>query len=103
MNGAPLDAEADPWPCPRLSAHPPRHSGAPVADIDWTKPQPVRLRVVDHTCSCRVVVYELLSCGGHYMIRRLHQTDPPKSLYAGPWPRPVAERVWKLVLTGEAW
>jgi len=93
----------DPWPCPRLFAHPARRSTTPLATIDWTNPSPARLRVIDRTCSYRLIVYELLSCGGSYMIRRLHQTDPPKSSYAGPWPRPVAERVWRLVLTGEAW
>ncbi|MEV0597558.1 hypothetical protein [Nonomuraea cavernae] len=68
-------------------AHPPRRSAIPLATIDWTKPSPVRLQVIDHTCSCRLVVYELLSSGGSYMIRRLHQTNPPRSSYAGPRPR----------------
>ena len=99
----PPGEDVDPWPCPRLSVHPPRRNTTPLATVDWTKPSPVRLRVIDHTCSCRVVVYELLSCGGSYMIRRLHQTDPLRSSYAGPWSRPAAERVWKLFLTGEAW
>jgi hypothetical protein len=98
-----LGLEADAWPCPRLAAHPPgRSTAATTTHIDWTKEEPVRLRIVDYTCSCRALVYELLSYGGHYMIRRTHQTTSPKVFYAGPWPRAVAERVWTMILTGEA-
>jgi hypothetical protein len=95
------EPDLDLWPCPRLSPHPP-HRSTLASDIDWTMPQPLRLRVVDHTCSCRLIVYELLCSGGQYVIRRMRQTDPPEMFYAGPWRREVAERVWKRVLTGEA-
>lgn len=93
----------DAWPCPKLSPHPLVRGGNMSAHIDWAPEHPVRMRVLDHTCSCRVVVYELLGVGGRYMIRRIHQTQPRRELYSGPWTRPVADRVWRLILTGETW
>lgn len=90
------------WPCPRLAPHPPARIGERTTLIDWTMERPARLRVLDYTCSCRVIVYELLGCGGRYMIRRTHQTAPPRVAYAGPWPRRTADLLWARILTGEA-
>lgn len=95
-----LPEEVNPWPCPELSPHPPRYADTTMSGIDWREEQPGRLRVVDHTCSCGVIVDELVSFGGRYMIRRTQQTDPPVVLVAGPWARPRAERMWHLLLTG---
>jgi hypothetical protein len=46
-------------------------------------------------------MYELLASGGTYMIRRTYQVEPRKETYAGPWAHCEAERMWKLILTGE--
>lgn len=95
------------WPCPRMSVHPSGRIAAPAVAIDWTmedwlQDQATRQRVVDYTCSCCVVVYELLSGGGLCVFRRTHQITPPRVAYAGPWRRAEAERLWKLLLAGEA-
>lgn len=97
-----LDLEADTWSCPRLSPHPPGRTSVHSTRLEWTLEPPNRIRVVRHTCSCRVIVYELLTAGGAYFIRRTHQTLPAKISYAGPWSHRLAVRLWALVLTGEA-
>lgn len=97
-----LDVELDAWPCPQLAPHPPARTGGRVTCLDWAAESPARARVVDYTCSCRVIVYELLASGGTYVIRRTHQTVPPRVAYAGPWLRRPADRMWMLILTGEA-
>jgi hypothetical protein len=89
------DHEMDDWPCPGLSAHPSGRIAAPTVSIDWTaedwlEEQAARQRVVDYTCSCCVVVYELLSGGGTCVFRRTHQTTPPRAAYTGPWQRAKA-------------
>lgn len=101
------DRDDDDWPCPQVSSHPSRRVVAPSVLIPWApaerlKNQPGRQRVLGHTCSCCVVVYELISGGGAYMVRRTHQTTPCRVVYAGPWTRGKAERLWQMLLTGEA-
>jgi hypothetical protein len=93
--------DPDNWPCPRRVPHPPTGAGRHTK-LDWTVERSHRARVLDYTCSCRTMVYELLASGGTYVIRRTHQVEPRKEVYAGPWVCCEAERVWKLILTGEA-
>lgn len=90
------------WPCPQLSPHPPGRSARPTVELDWRGPQPFRSRVLGYTCSCRTIVYELLASGGMYVIRRTYQTTPRRIAYAGPWSRRTAERMWSMLLSGEA-
>nr|WP_055509973.1 hypothetical protein [Nonomuraea pusilla] len=99
--------EIDAWPCAGLSPHPPVRLAAQSLRIDWAaedqgQERASRVRVVDSTCSCCVIVYELLNYGGVYAIRRTHQTVPPRFAYAGPWPHAQARRVWVMLLSGEA-
>ncbi|MFE3451589.1 hypothetical protein ACFXJ8_21965, partial [Nonomuraea sp. NPDC059194] len=94
--------EVDPLPCPRLAPHPPGRTAACDIHLKWDGEAPPRIRVVEYTCSCRVIVYELLRCSGLYIIRRTHQTTPAKVAYAGPWRHRVAGQMWTLILTGEA-
>ncbi|MEV4835241.1 hypothetical protein AB0K05_12000 [Nonomuraea sp. NPDC049486] len=90
------------WTCPQLAPHPPGRIGLPMMPLDWTAERPYRSRVLGYTCSCRTIVYELLASGGMYVIRRTHQTNPPRVAYAGPWARSMAELIWNSILTGEA-
>ncbi|MEV0593145.1 hypothetical protein [Nonomuraea cavernae] len=85
--------------CPQLAPHPPGRTGRLTTRLDWTAERPHRARVLDYTCSCRTIVYELLASGGTYVIRRTHQTAPPRETYAGPWTRREADRTWTLILT----
>ncbi|GIH99185.1 hypothetical protein Pta02_11940 [Planobispora takensis] len=92
----PMDPE-----CPGLAIH----LGLPLRGCErliW-QPQPSgRYRVLDYTCSCRAVVYELVSCGGAYQIRKIIQGRPPKSWYAGRWNHQEAQGWWQRLLTGLA-
>ncbi|MFG1685237.1 hypothetical protein ACGFNP_34100 [Nonomuraea sp. NPDC049269] len=94
--------ETKTWPCPGLSPHPPHRTDSPKTLLEWTTDKPSRYRILDYTCSCGAVVYELLACGGNYRIRRTNQALSPGETYAGPWRRQVAERTWALILSGEA-
>ena len=94
--------DPDTWPCPQLAPHPPTRAGRRMTRLDWTAERPYRVRVLAYTCSCRTIVYELLASGGTYVIRRSHQVAPRKETYAGPWARCEAERMWTLILTGDA-
>ncbi|MER5644946.1 hypothetical protein [Streptosporangium sp. NPDC002524] len=98
--GGDLDAR-DEWTCPGVSAHPVR--GAPGRrTLDW---KPVSLgpyRVLEHTCACRAVFYELISCGGSHMIHRVVQGGPVEHAFTGRWTSREAREMWLLLLTGQA-
>ncbi len=100
LSGAPKDARGE-RPCPGLSAHPIRATSECRA-LDGDSVPQRRYRVVEHTCSCRVVLYELISCGGIYMIHRVIQNKPPKHAFTGRWTLREAREMWRQVLTGQA-
>ncbi|GAA4206309.1 hypothetical protein GCM10022252_68280 [Streptosporangium oxazolinicum] len=89
------------WPCPGVSAHPVRVTSKRLA-LDWESVPQGRYRVTEHTCSCRMVFYELISCGGTYMIHRVIQNRPPEHAFAGRWTLREAREMWRQVLTGQA-
>ncbi len=92
----PMDPE-----CPGLAIH----LGLPLPGCErlvW-QPQPSgRYRVLDYTCSCRAVVYELVSCGGAFQIRKIIQRQPPEVWYAGRWSHREAQGWWQRLLMGLA-
>ncbi|GAA3172338.1 hypothetical protein [Nonomuraea roseoviolacea] len=94
-------ASSDDFECPGISPHP----GRPLAgckQIPWQREPVGPYRVLQYTCSCLAVTYELVSCSGAYQIHRLVQGDSMISHYAGPWSRPQADDVWLRILTGRA-
>ena len=100
MSGGLKDARSE-WPCPGVSAHPVRVT-LECRTLDWDSVPQGRHRVVEHTCSCRVVFYELISCGGTHMIHRVVQRRPPEHAFTGRWTLREAWEVWRQVLTGQA-
>ncbi|MGS2643048.1 hypothetical protein [Streptosporangium sp. LJ11] len=95
-NRDPKDARSE-WPCPGVSAHPVRVTSERQT-LDGDSVPQGRYRVVEHTCSCRMVFYELISCGGAYMI----QNRPPEHAFAGRWTLREAREMWRQVPTGQA-
>ena len=88
--------------CPGVSPHPavPR----PGCTALWWIEQSVGPgRVVVYTCSCRMTVYELVSCAGSYQIcrRTLPRCGvPPVSWTAHCWRREEAYEWWRRLLAG---
>ncbi|WP_436760434.1 hypothetical protein [Streptosporangium sp. V21-05] len=99
-SGGPKDVRGE-WPCPGVSAHPVRAVPECQA-LDWDSVPQGRYRAVEHTCSCRTVFYELVSCGGAYMIHRVVQGSPPEHAFTGRWRVREAREMWHRVLTGQA-
>ncbi len=89
------------WPCPGVSAHPVRVVPKRQA-LGWDSVPQGRYRVVEHTCSCRTVFYELISCGGTYMIHRVIQSGPPEHAFTGRWTLREAREMWQRLLNGQA-
>lgn len=54
---------------------------------------------LEYTCACRPVAYEFRGRGGTYVICRI---PPFEESYVGPWRRREAERMWMLIVTGQA-
>lgn len=95
-----LDARSE-WTCPGVSTHPGRVAPGRQA-LDW---EPVSLgpyRVLEHTCSCRAVFFELISCGGSYMIHRVIQGRRTEHAFTGRWTHREAHEMWQRLLTGRA-
>ncbi|MBG0820356.1 hypothetical protein HS048_06350 [Planomonospora sp. ID91781] len=58
--------------------------------------------MIDYTCCCQAVYYELIGIGGIYQVHKVIQSDPPEHLYTGGWSRPHASVWWMQILTGAA-
>lgn len=100
--GGDLDARRE-WPCPGVSPHPVRITPeSKRQELDWNAVPQGRYRVVEHTCSCRVIFYELISCGGTYMIHRVIQNKTPDHAFTGRWTLREAREMWHQMLTGWA-
>jgi hypothetical protein len=97
-----ISLETATWPCPGLAPHPPPPTDDRASFLEWTADKPTKSRTLEYTCSCQTTVYEFLASGGNYRIRRKDRAAHPREMYAGPWRRQVAERMWALILTGEA-
>jgi hypothetical protein len=93
--------EAPGWDCPGIAVHP----GIALRSrkrLEWQDQPRGSYRVVDHTCCCQAVVYELICVGGIYQVHKVIQSDPPKHAYTGGWSGDEARYWWMRILTGSA-
>ncbi|GAA4562216.1 hypothetical protein GCM10023193_27540 [Planotetraspora kaengkrachanensis] len=93
----------DDWQdCPGVSPH----AATPQArrvELSWCDDSPGDGRSLEHTCMCVMTVYELMSYGGVYRIRRTtERRDVPSVSYAGWWRRLDAYMWWSRLLAGLA-
>ncbi|MFF3437745.1 hypothetical protein [Streptosporangium sp. NPDC002721] len=96
------DLEArDEWTCPGISPHPVRVAPGRRA-LDWEALAPGPYRVLEHTCACRAVYFELIACGGTYLIHRVIQGRPTEHAFAGRWTHREAREMWLQLLIGQA-
>ncbi|GAA1288009.1 hypothetical protein Psi02_77840 [Planotetraspora silvatica] len=87
------------WDCPEVSAHLGR--ALPNRDtLAWVAQPRGSYRVVEYTCACEAVFYELVSCGGIYQIHKVIQSEPLQHTYAGGWRQSEARLVWCQLLAG---
>ncbi|GAB3878056.1 hypothetical protein GCM10027612_01750 [Microbispora bryophytorum subsp. camponoti] len=64
--------------CPGLSPH--LRTAVPKPEkLLWVSQPRGPYRVVDYTCDCEAVFYELVSCGGMYQIHKVVQAEPPST------------------------
>src|ERR1044072_6534071 len=89
------------WECPGMSVHPGRVL-AHCISLTWHDQPLGPDRVVEHTCACRAVVYELVTIGGTFQIHSPTQSEPPQHAYAGSWRRAEAATWWLRLLLGSA-
>lgn len=96
------DGEDDGRWCPAVSPH----AAVPLknrAELEWSKIFPGDGRVVEYTCDCGMTVYELISYGGVFRIRRTTSAkDVPPVSYTHGWRRLEALEQWRLLLAGQA-
>lgn len=82
------------------------HVAAPCAQVepvDWepSRPRADRVRVREHTCSCRRPVFELCAAGGLWFVRRL--SDDTSAVMESAWLSVrAAEELWSRILRGQA-
>ncbi|GAB2947546.1 hypothetical protein ACFMQL_09930 [Nonomuraea fastidiosa] len=103
----PTSPEEEDWPCPGFAAHPCDGAARPEVWLGWrSETRKVnsidRQRVIAYTCACRETSYEFLAAGGMYRFRRRNRSEPEVVAYAGPWHRAKAERLWGLLIVGQA-
>lgn len=89
--------------CPEVSLHP----AVPLPDrvvLGWCADDPGTGRVVEHTCTCPMTSFELLSYGGLYRLRRTTVPRPrvPAVSYTGAWRRLEAFDWWRRLIAGHA-
>lgn len=61
------------WDCPGIAVHP----GIALRSrkrLEWQDQPRGPYRVVDHTCCCQAVVYELICVGGIYQVHKVIQS-----------------------------
>lgn len=86
---------------PGVSIHPGR--ALPNREkLTWLDQPRGPYRVIEYTCACEAVYYELISRGGIYMIHRVIQSDLPQHNYIGAWRLPDARVRWRDLLSGHA-
>lgn len=94
-------AELPEWDCPGLAPHPVR--ALPGRDnLDWLPQSAGRYRIVEYSCFCLAVSYELVRVGGIHQIHRVIQSEIPEHAWTGLWTNREARRWWYRVLTGQA-
>lgn len=73
--------------------------------IDWTAPvaRCSNVRVRSHTCECASELFELCQAGGLLFIRRTLRKAGADVVHESGWVvSAVAERLWELLLRGQA-
>ncbi|GLX05918.1 hypothetical protein [Microbispora sp. NBRC 16548] len=89
------------WDCPGIAVHP----GIALRSrkrLEWQDQPRGPYRVVDHTCCCQAVVYELICVGGIYQVHKVIQSDAPEHTYTGGWRGYEARYWWMRILMGSA-
>ncbi|MCT9932032.1 hypothetical protein N5079_17665 [Planotetraspora sp. A-T 1434] len=89
------------WDCPGISVHPGR-ALRNRERLNWQDQPRGRYRVVEHTCCCQAVFYELICVGGIYQVHKVIQSDPPEHAYTGGWRNDEARHWWMRILMGSA-
>ncbi|GLW10089.1 hypothetical protein Misp01_52180 [Microtetraspora sp. NBRC 13810] len=73
--------------------------------LTWQEatPRADRIRVREHTCSCRNISYELCQAGGLVFVRRIYRSDSVV-VHETDWLQVGdAERLWMRILLGQAY
>ncbi|GLX03027.1 hypothetical protein Misp02_71130 [Microtetraspora sp. NBRC 16547] len=87
--------------CPGISVHPGR-ALLNRERLIWQAQPRGPYRVVEHTCCCQAVFYELICVGGIYQVHKVIQSDPPRHGYVGGWRSREARQWWLRILLGSA-
>ncbi|GIH73112.1 hypothetical protein [Sphaerimonospora thailandensis] len=84
------------------------HAAAAQPDavmVRWLKPQRrcARVRVKEHTCECKVRIYELCQAGGLFFVRRTDRGRSGQQVMETEWlPSVRAQELWHNIITGRA-
>ncbi|MFF3671088.1 hypothetical protein [Microtetraspora malaysiensis] len=71
--------------------------------LSWQKcrPRASRIRVLEHTCECQEIVYELCQAGGLLFTRRHYRAADGTVVSESEWLRSApARRLWTNILLG---
>lgn len=73
------------------------HPAHPKADwerLEWPEchPRATRIRVLEHTCECQDIVYELCRAGGLVFVRRHYRASDGTVITESEWLRSVPAR-----------
>lgn len=72
--------------------------------MEWSPilPRADRLRIRDHSCSCRYPMFELCTAGGLWFVR-CHPAKDPAGILESAWMSArAAQKLWEQILSGEA-
>ncbi|SEN21103.1 hypothetical protein SAMN05660976_07050 [Nonomuraea pusilla] len=78
---------------------------ADCEEVDWRAPslRAQRIRVLDHTCECLVVVYELCAAGGLFFVRRKDRSGPTERVQESAWMvMRGGHALWRGIVSGQA-
>ncbi|WP_067133180.1 hypothetical protein [Microtetraspora malaysiensis] len=81
----------------------PAHPKAGGERLEWREchPRAIRIRVLEHTCECQDIVYELCQAGGLLFVRRHYRAADGAVVTESEWLRAVpARRLWTNILLG---
>lgn len=70
--------------------------------LDWQDQPRGPYRVIDHTCCCQAVFYELICVGGIYQVHKVIQSDLPEHTYTGGWRGDEVRYSWMRIVLGSA-
>ncbi|GLX96216.1 hypothetical protein Hesp01_41660 [Herbidospora sp. NBRC 101105] len=87
--------------CPGISPHVAPLAADRVA-LAWEAQSRGPYRVLDYTCSCLAVYYELVQVGGLQQIHKVIQSEPEQHMFTEAWRAEKARYWWRLLLMGGA-